>query len=131
MIRLRTRVGKGRVFTLYFMGKWVTLINDGTKSSSMDADNLALAADNHLTASLSLKETMNERRRSTQQLLQREGHSGSNSSRVSGSSIRTDREGIDGGDHGGGSEVVSTNSTAQEGQDSHQLRPEDAELSNE
>jgi len=128
MIRLRTKVGNGRVFTLYFMGKWVTLINDGTRASSVDADNLMMAGANHLAAATKLKEIMDDRGRFAEQLLHRERYSGSLSSGVSDGSDGANREGSH---RDGGSERdqnLPPNSSSEENQNTSELGSQNAEL---
>lgn len=60
MIRIRTRVGEGRVFTLYFGHEWVTIMSLNGKSKSTGADTLLEAGENHLSFCKQLKEKSNE-----------------------------------------------------------------------
>lgn len=129
MIRMRTKVGNGRVFTLYFMGKWVTLINDGQRASSTDSDNLLDAGINHLNACNKLKEIMDERGRTTAKLFHGEGHQGNLHRGVSGSSDGSHRTGLDGDDGSERDQNLQTNSSASQDQNACELGPEDAELS--
>ena len=52
LVRMRTRVGDKRVFTLFFNGKWVTM---ATGLQTVDATNLAEASQNHLTLAFNLR----------------------------------------------------------------------------
>lgn len=130
MIRMRTKVGDGRVFTLYFMGKWVTLINDGKRSSSMDADSLALAGNNHLTACVRLKEIMDDRRRLTSKLLHGAGHSWDNSPGIPDSSAGADREGINGDGGSERCETIPSNPSSPENQNASEFESGNTELIN-
>lgn len=49
MIRIKTQLDNNRVFTLWFMGKWVTLATINGRSSSLDANSLYEAGLNHLS----------------------------------------------------------------------------------
>jgi hypothetical protein len=131
MIRIRTKVGDGRVFTLYFIGKWVTLINDGNRTSSMNAESLALAGDNHLTACVRIKEIMDDRRRRlTSKLLNGSGHPWDNSSGISDSSTGADREGINGDGGSKWCEAIPTNPSSPENQNTSEFGSGNTELIN-
>lgn len=56
LVRMRTRVGDKRVFTLFFNGKWVTM---ATGLQTVDATSLAEASQNHLALALNLQSQKN------------------------------------------------------------------------
>lgn len=63
MLRIKTKIGTGKVYTLYQNGLgWVTIMTkpDG-KTNSTDADNLREAGENHLAYCLDLQGIVNER----------------------------------------------------------------------
>ena len=56
MLRIRTKVGEGRVFTLFFMDEWVTIMSGIGRSESTGAKTLLEAGENHLAFCRKLKE---------------------------------------------------------------------------
>lgn len=56
MIRIRTKVGKYRVFTLHHDGLWITLYGRGGKSTV--AQSLFEAGQNHLQACLDVQKDL-------------------------------------------------------------------------
>lgn len=56
MIRIRTKVGEGKVFTLFFRDEWVTIMSGVGASQSTAAKTLLEAAQNHLTFCTLLQE---------------------------------------------------------------------------
>ena len=121
MLRIRTKIGEGHVFTLFFMGKWITLVSDGKKTSSTDANTLSGAGINHLAYCQKLKEITDERRRLAEKLLHGAGHQGPDPRSVSGGNARPDREGPDGDDREGRNEVLPTDSLGPEDEGPSQL----------
>lgn len=130
MLRIRTTIGEGRVFTLFFMGKWVTLLNDGKKTSSTDATNLADAGLNHLAYSQKLRKIVDERANHTSKLLPGPGCSGSDSGGVASSNGESHRTGTHGDDRGERDENLPSDSSSTEDKDSSQFGPQDTELDN-
>lgn len=62
MLRIKTVIGDGKVYTLYHNGEWVTIMTQpGGKTNSTDADNLREAGENHLAYCLDLQGIVNER----------------------------------------------------------------------
>jgi len=55
VLRIRTNLQNGRVFTLLFQGKWITIFHSGSKSGSVDAATLHEAGQNHLNYCLQLQ----------------------------------------------------------------------------
>ena len=49
MIRIKSQLDQNRVYTLAFMGKWVTIATINGRSSSLDAESLHGAGINHLS----------------------------------------------------------------------------------
>lgn len=62
MLRIKTKIGTGKVYTLLHGRLWVTIMTkpDG-KTNSTDADNLREAGENHLAYCLDLQGIVNER----------------------------------------------------------------------
>lgn len=58
MIRIKTMIGKLRVYTIPFNGKWFTIYNGWGDSKS--ADNLFEAGQNHLQAVAHMKSKVDE-----------------------------------------------------------------------
>jgi len=56
MIRIRTKVGVGKVFTLFFGGEWVTIMSGIGRSESTGANTLLEAGGNHLAFCRKLQE---------------------------------------------------------------------------
>lgn len=48
MIRIRTKIGEAKVFTLFFRDEWVTIMSGFGKSQSTAAKSLLEAGANHL-----------------------------------------------------------------------------------
>lgn len=69
MLRIKTKIGDGKVYTLFFNHEWVTILSFNGKSWSTDADNLREAGENHLAYCLDLQGIVNERGRLTGELL--------------------------------------------------------------
>lgn len=128
MIRIRTKLGEAKVFTLYFQGEWVTIMSGLGKTQSTEADTLAGAGINHLNYCQKLKEIHNERGRVAAKLLHGEGHHGNHGSGVSGSDGGSHREGVDGDDRAGRNEVLSTDSPGPQDEGVLQLQPQKSEL---
>lgn len=62
MLRIKTRIGEGKVYTLFFNGKWITMLSyPGKQTNSTDADNLREAGENHLAYCLDLQGIVNEK----------------------------------------------------------------------
>lgn len=63
MIRIRTQVGEGKVFTLYFRDEWVTIMSGIGASKSTAAKSLLEAGQNHLAfcSALQQKQTKKEK----------------------------------------------------------------------
>ena len=95
MLRIQTKIGGNRVYTLFFMGKWVTLITINGKSSSTDALNLYDAGVNHLNAAHKAKEDHERRGRTDTFLLSGRGHRGIDTHPISDGDDGTDRAGLD------------------------------------
>lgn len=119
MIRIRTRIGEGRVFTLFFNGKWVTMLSyPGKKTNSTDADNLREAGENHLAYALDLQGMVNERGRLTGEVLHGKRYPRYQSQRLSDSHGQPHRDGTDGdGGTEGRDQTVSTDSSDEEDKD--------------
>lgn len=132
MLRIKTLVGEGRVFTLYFMDKWVTIMsfpNSSRRSKSTDASTLVEAGENHLAYCKILKEEQNvQRGRLTPQLLHGTGHNGIDSRGISDRHDGPDREGSNGDGGEGRTEVLSSNSSGEENQNTPQLQSQESEL---
>lgn len=62
MLRIKTKIGEGKVYTLFFNGKWITMLSyPGKQTNSTDADNLREAGENHLAYALDLQGMVNEK----------------------------------------------------------------------
>jgi len=121
MLRIRTKIGEGRVFTLYFQGEWVTIMSGMGKTQSTEADTLVGAGINHLAYCQKLKEITNERGRLAEKLLHGAGHSRLDSNRISVGNDGSHREGLDGNDREGRYSVLSTDSPGSEDEEPPQL----------
>jgi hypothetical protein len=64
MIRIRTRFGDKRVYTIFFNGKWITM---ATGMEAKDADTLMDAGQNHLLTSCQLRERIENAKVSLQE----------------------------------------------------------------
>ncbi len=128
MIRIRTKIGEGRVFTLYFQGEWVTIMSGAGKTQSTEADTLMGAGINHLTYCQKLKEIANERGRLAAKLLHREGHRGDDGRGVSDGNDGPHPERLDGDDRAERNEVLPTDSPGPQDEGSSQLETRNAEL---
>lgn len=54
-LRIKTRIGNDRVYTLYSLSNWVTIVHINGKSSSITASSLSEAGQNHLQSCLKVK----------------------------------------------------------------------------
>lgn len=121
MLRIRTKVGEGKVFTLYFQGEWVTIMSGVGKTQSTESDTIMGAGINHLTYCQRLKEITNERGRLAAKLLHGEGHRGDDSRGVSNGNDGPHPEGTDGNDRAERNEVLSTDSPGSQDEEPSQL----------
>ena len=128
MLRIRTKVGEGKVFTLYFQGEWVTIMSGMGKTQSTESDTLMGAGINHLTYCQRLKEITNERGRLAAKLLHGEGHRGDDGRRVSDGNDGSHSEGTDGDDRAERNEVLPTDSPGSQDEEPPQLESQNAEL---
>ncbi len=128
MLRIRTKVGEGKVFTLYFQGEWVTIMSGVGKTQSTESDTLMGAGINHLTYCQRLKEIANERGRLAAKLLHGEGHRGDDGRGVSDGNDGSHPEGPDGNDRAERNEVLPTDSPGSQDEEPPQLESENAEL---
>lgn len=63
MLRIKTVIGSGKVYTLMHNGRWVTILtHPNGKTNSTDADNLREAGENHLAYCQDLQGIVNEGR---------------------------------------------------------------------
>jgi hypothetical protein len=128
MIRIRTKVGEGRVFTLYFQGEWVTIMSGVGKTQSTESDTLMGAGINHLIYCEKLKEIANERGRLAAKLLHGEGHRGDDGPGVSDGNDGAHSKGTDGDDREGWDEVLPTDPFGSQDEESSQLETRNTEL---
>ena len=129
MIRIRTKVGQGRVFTLFFREEWVTIMSGIGKSESVGAKSLLEASENHLAYCRKLKELSNDYRgRVPSQLLRGEGHQGNVSDGVSACNVGSNREGPDGRDRDEREEVLPPDTSSHEDKESLPIGPQKPEL---
>jgi hypothetical protein len=118
MIRIRTKVGEGKVLTLYFGNEWVSIMSGIGKSQSTQAKTLLEAGMNHLAFCQKLKELSNVHRgRLHQELLHGVGHHGNDSLGIPSGNDRIDREGPNGRSGSEREEDVSPDSAPEENED--------------
>ena len=118
MIRIKTTISEDtRVYTLFFMGKWITLIRVNGRTSSTDAVTLYDAGVNHLTAAVQAKESYEHRRRLTPELLHGTGHQGLEPRTVPDRDDGADREGAHRDEDRGREEDVPTDSSDEDYKD--------------
>jgi hypothetical protein len=66
MLRIKTKIGEGKVYTLFEYGRWITMtlyLNKQTNrqtSASVEANNLYEAGENHIAYALDLREYYNQ-----------------------------------------------------------------------
>ena len=132
MIRIRTKVGNGRVFTLLFMSKWVTLMSyEGGRSKSTDAPSLLEAGENHLAYCKHLKEIYDAQRgQSAQGILHGAGYHGNESPGVSESNNGSHIEGPSGDGGKERSEVLSADHAGSGNRTTPEIQSEEPELNN-
>lgn len=117
MLRIKTIIGSNRVYTLFSVGKWVTLITIGSKHSSTDALTMWDAGVNHLTASLQAKEDHEHRGQTDAVLLSGGGHRGIEPHPISDGNDGIDRTGLDRSVGSERAEDVSPDEFGEEDQD--------------
>lgn len=129
MFRIRTKVGQGKVFTLFFREEWVTIMSGIGRSESIGTKSLFEAGQNHLAYCRKLKELSNDYRGGfSSQLLRGEGYQGDVPNGIPDSNDGSHREGLDGRDRNGREETVSTDTSGHEDEKSLQLGPQKPEL---
>lgn len=128
-IRIRTKVGVGKVFTLYFRNEWVTIMSGVGPSKSTAANSLLEAADNHLTFCKLLKEKQNVQGGSNNpKLSNRTVHNAHDSGGVYDRHDRTHRKGTDGNGGEGWESLLPANDASSGNEETIQLESQNQEL---
>lgn len=131
-IRIRTKVGVGKVFTLYFRGEWVTIMSGLGTSKSTAAKTMFEAAENHLAYCKFLKEKQNVQRGAVpSSVLHKPVRPDNDPGRIPDGDDLASRERSDGS---GGAErepFLSTDSNSSPDEESLQFKPQKSELKKE
>lgn len=129
LIRIRTKVGVGKVFTLYFRNEWVTIMSGVGSSKSTAAQTLIEASDNHLNFCKLLKEKQNVQGGSNNpKLSDRTVHTAHDSRGVYDRHDRAHRKGTDGNGGEGWESLLPTNDASSGNEEAIQLESQNQEL---
>jgi hypothetical protein len=131
-VRIRTKVGNGKVFTLYFRGEWVTIMSGIGASKSTAAKSLYEASENHLAYCKILKEKQNvQGGRISPSVLHQPVRTDDDPGTVPDGHDLASREGSDGSGGAGREPTLPTDDSSQTDKESLQLKPQESELKKE
>lgn len=129
MIRIRTKVGVGRVFTLYFRNEWVTIMSGMGPSKSTGAKTLLEATENHLAYCKFLKEKQNVQGRSVSNELSNGAvRTDNDSGRIHDRNDRAHGEGPNGNGGEGRESLLPANAASSTDEEAIQLESQNPEL---